>query len=79
MNVAGIAAPFRYMPLHLSPMGRRFGGCPGDCPIAERVAEDLVRLPLFNSMTDWEQQRVIQVSMGFTCVARSNASLADGH
>src|SRR5512136_2598973 len=35
----GIESVFHYLPLHLSEMGRRFGGMPGDCPITERVSD----------------------------------------
>jgi len=31
----GILAVFHYMALHLSPMGLRFGGGEGDCPVTE--------------------------------------------
>ncbi len=76
MRSRGITAPFHYVPLHLSPMGRQFGGQRGDCPVAERVGEVLVRLPLFNSMTDGEQHRVIQAAREFSCAARPTASRA---
>ena len=55
----GILAVFHYQPLHLSPMGRRFGGRERDCPVAEDVAARLVRLPFFNSLTEEEQGEVI--------------------
>jgi dTDP-4-amino-4,6-dideoxygalactose transaminase len=42
-------------------MGRRFGGRPGDCPVTESVSDRLLRLPLFNSLSDAEQARVIEV------------------
>jgi dTDP-4-amino-4,6-dideoxygalactose transaminase len=56
----GILAVFHYQPLHTSPMGRRLGGREGDCPVAERLAPRLVRLPLFTGLTDDEQASVIQ-------------------
>ena len=40
-------------------MGRRYGGEPGDCPIAEMVSERLVRLPFYNQLSEIEQSRVI--------------------
>ena len=55
----GILSVFHYLPLHLSPMGRRFGGRPGDCPVAESVSGRLVRLPFYPAMTDSEQAQVI--------------------
>lgn len=54
-----IYAPFHYLPLHLSDMGRRFGGQPGDCPVTEDVSDRLVRLPFYNDMTEEEQMAVL--------------------
>ena len=58
---ADVYSTFHYLPLHLSEMGRRFGGRPGDCPVTESVSDRLLRLPLFNSLSDTEQARVIEV------------------
>jgi dTDP-4-amino-4,6-dideoxygalactose transaminase len=55
----GVHAVFHYQPLHLSEMGRRFGGGPGDCPVTESVSDRLLRLPLFAALTEAEQGRVI--------------------
>jgi dTDP-4-amino-4,6-dideoxygalactose transaminase len=41
-------------------MGRAFGGRPGDCPVTERVAERLLRLPFYTNMTVDEQNTVIE-------------------
>ena len=54
-----------YQPLHASVMGQRFGGKSGDCPVAERVAERLLRLPLFTSLTTDEQHEVIEAVTSF--------------
>jgi len=51
---------FHYLPLHLSDMGMRFGGKLGDCPVTERISDQLVRLPFFYNLTDEEQDRVIE-------------------
>lgn len=59
MNARGITTPFHYVPLHTSPMGQRLGGRPGDCPVTERISDQLVRLPLFNTMSDEELDIVI--------------------
>ncbi len=56
----GILSVFHYVPLHLSPMGRRFGGRKGQCPIAESIAGRLLRLPLFVGMTYRDQDDVIR-------------------
>lgn len=60
-----IQTPFHYQPLHASPMGQQLGGKPGQCPVAERVADELVRLPLFNDMTNDEQSEVIATVRAF--------------
>jgi dTDP-4-amino-4,6-dideoxygalactose transaminase len=60
-----ILAVFHYQPLHLSEMGRRFGGRPGDCPVSEQVADRLVRLPFYNSLTAEDQDRVIEAVTSF--------------
>lgn len=62
-----ILAVFHYLPLHLSPMGLRFGGEPGDCPTTEDIADRLVRLPFFTSMTGGEQADVIEAVTAFNC------------
>lgn len=61
----GVEATFHYLPLHLSEMGRRFGGELGDHPVCEAVAGRLVRLPLYATLTDDEQARVIEAVLGF--------------
>ncbi len=55
----GIYSVFHYSPLHLSPMGRAAGGRPGDCPVSERVADRLLRLPLYNDLAPHDQDRVV--------------------
>jgi dTDP-4-amino-4,6-dideoxygalactose transaminase len=61
----GILSVFHYLPLHLSEMGLHFGGRPGDCPVTERVSDQLVRLPFYNSMTGDDQQRVIEAILEY--------------
>jgi dTDP-4-amino-4,6-dideoxygalactose transaminase len=54
-----ILAVFHYLPLHLSKMGRRWGGRLGDCPVTESVSERLVRLPFYTGLSENDQDRVI--------------------
>lgn len=61
----GIYSVFHYLPLHLSEMGQRFGGRPGDCPVTERVSDQLVRLPFYNSLTGEDQQYVIEAILEY--------------
>jgi dTDP-4-amino-4,6-dideoxygalactose transaminase len=55
----GIMAVFHYLPLHLSDMGRGFGGRPGDCPVTESFSDRLLRLPFYNDLTEEDQARVV--------------------
>lgn len=55
----GILSVFHYIPLHLSEMGRRFGGKPGDCPITEDLSDRLIRLPFYTGLQQNELQDVI--------------------
>jgi len=55
----GILSVFHYLPLHLSTMGKKFGGQPGDCPVTEDISDRLLRLPFYFSLTEQEQQSVI--------------------
>ena len=56
----GIQAVFHYLPLHLSPMGEKFDGKQGDCPVTEQVSDQLMRLPFYTNMTDEDQKQVIE-------------------
>jgi dTDP-4-amino-4,6-dideoxygalactose transaminase len=56
----GILAVFHYVPLHTSPMGRRYGYAEGDLPVTEDVAGRLLRLPLFHEITADEQRLVVE-------------------
>jgi dTDP-4-amino-4,6-dideoxygalactose transaminase len=57
----GIHAVFHYLPLHLSPMGERYGGKVGDCEVTENISDRLLRLPFFTNMTEDEQMYVIRI------------------
>ena len=61
----GILAVFHYLPLHLSAMGRQHGGGEGQCPVTEDVADRLLRLPFYTSMTHAEQDEVIDAMLAF--------------
>jgi dTDP-4-amino-4,6-dideoxygalactose transaminase len=55
----GILSVFHYLPLHLSEMGRRFGGKEGQCPVTEDISDRLVRLPFYNDLSEAEQAFVV--------------------
>jgi dTDP-4-amino-4,6-dideoxygalactose transaminase len=62
----GVYSVFHYLPLHLSDMGKSFGGKIGDCPVTERVSDQLIRLPFHNSLTGAEQEQVIDLIQDFS-------------
>jgi dTDP-4-amino-4,6-dideoxygalactose transaminase len=61
----GVYSVFHYLPLHLSDMGQSFGGRIGDCPVTERVSDQLVRLPFHNALSSAEQEQVIDLLQQF--------------
>jgi len=60
-----IYSVFHYLPLHLSDMGRKFGGTVGDCPVTERVSDQLVRLPFYNNLGGVDLERIVDAILGF--------------
>jgi dTDP-4-amino-4,6-dideoxygalactose transaminase len=61
----GIESAFHYQPLHRSAMGHRFGGKPGQCPVTESVSDRLLRLPLYNDLSEDDLERVAQAVQEF--------------
>ncbi len=61
----GIYAVFHYQPLHLSTVGRSIGGKDGQFPMTENAGDCLIRLPLFNTMSEVEQSHVIESVKSF--------------
>jgi len=59
LKAQGILSVFHYLPLHLSEMGARFGGKPGDCPVTEDVSHRLLRLPFYNDLEELAQADVV--------------------
>jgi dTDP-4-amino-4,6-dideoxygalactose transaminase len=56
----GILSVFHYLPLHLSPMGQKYGYGVGDCPVTESISSRVLRLPFYNELTPEEQGEVIK-------------------
>lgn len=61
----GILSVFHYQPLHLSAMGKRFGGNIGDCPVTENIADRLLRLPFYYALAPADQDDVISALYAF--------------
>lgn len=61
LKAQGVQATFHYVPLHSSPYGRSaFGYRPDDLPITEQVSRTLIRLPLYPSLTQTQQDVIIE-------------------
>lgn len=58
----GIHTVFHYVPLHLSPAGRRFGRASGNLDVTVSLADRLVRLPLWVGL-EAQQERVIETAL----------------
>ncbi|MGY1456691.1 dTDP-4-amino-4,6-dideoxygalactose transaminase [Streptomyces sp. SS8] len=70
----GVQATFHFQPLHTSPAGARHGrSAPGGCPVTERIADRLVRLPLYDGLSDAQAEQVVDALLSFrTGAARAN-------
>ncbi|UTP40365.1 dTDP-4-amino-4,6-dideoxygalactose transaminase [Phenylobacterium sp. LH3H17] len=60
-----IQAVFHYVPLHTAPFARAHLEAPPSLPVTEDLAHRLLRLPLYNAMTNDEVDRVIHAVHGF--------------
>lgn len=61
----GINSVFHYVPLHTSPMGRKFGYRDGDLPVTEECSGRLLRLPFFNELQATDQARIVDTIHAF--------------
>jgi hypothetical protein len=60
-----IFAQIHYIPTHLMPYYRQFGWEEGDCPKAENYYRNCISIPMFPTLTDEQQNFVIQTIVDF--------------
>ncbi len=60
-----IFAQVHYIPVHLQPYYKQFGWKKGDFPVAEKYYEQCLSLPMYPSLTDDEQQYIIETIKKF--------------
>lgn len=60
-----IYAQVHYVPVHLMPYYQQRGCKAGDCPVAETYYQHCLSLPMFPTLTDEEQEYVIQNVLDF--------------
>ena len=59
LRARGVGTLIHYpIPLHLQPAFASLGGKPGDLPVAEKAAAEILSLPLYPELTD-EQARAV--------------------
>jgi len=60
LSAQGIGASVHFIPLHLHPYYRNtYGYRPEDLPVATRVYERLISLPIYPTLTDTQVKRII--------------------
>ena len=74
LNAQGVGAAIHYpTPAHLHPATRSLGYGPGDFPVAERTASEILSLPMYPGITEAQQQTVVDVLGGCPLTVRSTA------
>lgn len=59
LRAADIGVNLHYIPVHTQPYYRKMGFSPGQFPEAERYYAEAISLPLYPTMTDEQQDRVV--------------------
>ncbi len=66
LKAAGIGTAIHYpIPLHMQKAYETLSYAPGDFPIAMRVADEIVSLPMFPQLTSAQQERVVEEIVRF--------------
>jgi dTDP-4-amino-4,6-dideoxygalactose transaminase len=56
----GVNAVFHYVPLHTSPMGKKYDRASSQAPITQDISEKILRLPLFIGLTAGQQSKIAE-------------------
>ncbi len=65
LKLKEVQSVFHYLPLHLSLMGRSYGGKQGDCPVTERISDQLTRLPMHFDLTNSQLEQIVDTVTSF--------------
>lgn len=60
LRIKGIGVNVHYIPIHTQPFYRSLGFYPGLFPTSEKYYSEAISLPLFHSMTDEQQNTVVE-------------------
>ena len=77
LKAQGILAVFHYVPLHTSPMGQSFGYKEGQLPVTEDLASRLLRLPLFYTLGEKDQEEVVTRIKQFFGASKANGGIPE--
>ena len=72
LKARGILSVFHYVPLDSSPMGKKYGLF--DCPQTQRVADTLLRLPLYNDLSEEAHAGIVSAIREFSVGASESNS-----
>lgn len=61
LRSANVYAQIHYFPVHLMPYYRELGWQPGDFPFSEKYYHQCISLPMYPTLTDEEQGKVIEI------------------
>lgn len=65
LSEAGISTGLHYpVPLHLQRACARLGYCQGDLPVTERVADEILSLPMYPGLRPSDQERIAALMLG---------------
>ena len=56
----GIQSVFHYLPLHFSKMGQQWGYKEGDFPVAEKLASEILSLPMYPELEVDQQEYIVE-------------------
>ncbi|HZJ96526.1 MAG TPA: UDP-4-amino-4,6-dideoxy-N-acetyl-beta-L-altrosamine transaminase [Oligella sp.] len=62
LREGGIGVNLHYIPVHMQPYYQDMGFKNGDFPEAERYYEEAISLPMFSTMTEQQQDKVVEVA-----------------
>jgi dTDP-4-amino-4,6-dideoxygalactose transaminase len=57
---AEIGVNLHYIPVHLQPFYQKMGFVPGDYPLSEEYYREAISLPMYHTLTEEQQDEVIQ-------------------
>lgn len=67
LRAQGIGVNLHYIPVHTQPYYRQFGFAPGDFPEAERYYAEAISLPMYATLSEQDQDRVVRALREAAC------------